>query len=290
MKKSFLFALFAAIALTFAACDPEDDNRGNNGNNDDNNYATLIVGTWQVDNMTVDGENMTPQNMRLSFDANGRGLMNDNGETQNNDFGWSISGNIITITPHHGQFSFTITSLTSTECAFNGTSMEMDGHEITGDIRFHMTKVNGGGDDPNPPDPAYFPAGTQWVCAMDSTFTETDDDGTYTYVIDAEMQLNFDNTGNTGTLGVVGTMSITYNGIPVYSDQLDESDPFTWTYDAASYSGTLTNSGVDDDGQPYQETIPFTYNPANATIIMQMIDEDDEGNPISETYVFHRTN
>jgi len=58
------------------------------------------------------------------------------------------SGNTVNVTTDKFQFAFTIDSVTATECGFHGNFMELDGNEITGDIRFHMTKM-GGGDTPD---------------------------------------------------------------------------------------------------------------------------------------------
>ena len=88
----------------------------------------------------------------IAFNANGTGLMNDGGQTQNNGFSWTISGNTITVvTTHHGvQMEFTINSMTSTECSFSGAAMELDGHMME-NVVIHMVKV---GDEPTPdPDP-----------------------------------------------------------------------------------------------------------------------------------------
>lgn len=153
MKKSLKVLCAIALMLPFAACTPE--NVGPNGN-DDNNYSTLILGTWQVDMMSVDGQDMTPPNMQLSFYDNGQGLMDDGDPGDHNDFTWVINDNVINVNTGNHQFSFTIDTMTATECAFHGNYIEFDGNEITGDIRFHMTKVNGdnpgGGGDPDPGD------------------------------------------------------------------------------------------------------------------------------------------
>lgn len=268
MKKGFLFTMFAALVLTFAACNPDDDDRGNGGNNggDNNNYSTLLVGTWLVDNLTVDGEDMTPQNMHLTFYDNGRGLMEDGGPDENNDFGWVITGNTITVTPHHGQFTFTITSLTSTECSFNGNYMEMDGHEINGDIRFHMTKVNGG--DPNPPDPANFPSGTQWQFLYDSTFSYEG------FPIDINMVfwLDFVNAIN---CDLSMQYSVSAMGMPMGDTTM--TVPMSYTYNSSATEGIFT---IVDPDSGESETLPFDYNATDNTIIIDVPAEffqDDEG-------------
>lgn len=150
--KKMMMAMFvmACIGMT-VACDKDNDD-GGNGN--DNNYSTLIQGTWQIDHATSNGQDITPYvaRIQLTFNANGSGLMNDGGQTENNGFNWAISGNVITITTTHGgvQMDFNITNITSTECTFTGARMELDGQFLE-NIEIHMVKVNGGGgDNPDP--------------------------------------------------------------------------------------------------------------------------------------------
>ena len=180
MKNFMRFLCAAMLCVSFAACTGEEG-EGSSNSGDDSNYSTLILGTWQVDLMSVNGQNMTPPNMQLSFYENGGGLMNDGGETEHNDFTWSISGSTVNVTTDKYQFSFTIDSVTATECGFHGNFMEMDGHEITGDIRFHMTKVGGGTpdnpDNPDPDDPNWvnlgLPSGLLWAtCNVGATSPE----------------------------------------------------------------------------------------------------------------------
>lgn len=127
--KKIKMALLGMLCLGLAfACTPEDPGPDNNGGGDNNNgYNTLLVGTWQLDGLTHNGEDLSQMlpNIKLSFYSDGTGMMNDNGETENNGFSWSISGNTITVTPRHGQYTFTIESLTATECSFKGTYLEM---------------------------------------------------------------------------------------------------------------------------------------------------------------------
>lgn len=110
--------------------------------NDPNNYSQLLPGTWQIDNFVFNGNDMTEMigTIRFTFNANGTGVLSDNGETQNNNFTWVISGNTITITEHGHNMEFTITNMTATECSFNGTTMYMDGQQMQGEITIHMVK------------------------------------------------------------------------------------------------------------------------------------------------------
>ncbi len=288
MKKGFLFTLAAALMMCFAACNPDDPTPDNQGG-DDNNSS--LVGNWKVDHMTFNGQEMTPENMVLVMNANGTGEVLENGQHNNNNFTWSVNNNELTVHPNGGnEYSFTIVSISATEASLTGNVIP--GTDMQGDVTMHLTKVNGEDPGPGPgpgpePNPEDFPAGTMWTCSMDETETETDEDGTWTYVTDADIIMEFASTGNNGTLDIVGTITIMMNGATVYSDNIDESDTFTWTYNEATHTGTITQSGV-DEGQPYEETLDFTYNPSNETIVIVYTDDEDpNADPI--TYVFQRT-
>lgn len=291
MKKGFFFTLAAALMLCFTACDPDNptpDNPGGGGGGNNNNYSQLIVGTWQVDNMTVDGRVMTPENLKLVFNANGTGVLNDNGVTENNEFSWSLDGTTMTIQPRNGSATYTIVSLDDHACQFTGNVVP--GTDMQGDVSIHMTKVQGGGDNPGPgPNPADFPEGTKWQCSMDTTITETDGDASFSLVVNVNIKLDFASTGNTGSLIMYGTSIVYINGNPIEDETIDENQEFTWTYNEATHSGTLTSNSVDEEtGEPYTDTIDFTYNPSDDTIIIDMPSEGDEGNDMFTHMVFHR--
>ena len=144
-----MMAMFvmACVGLTVSC---EKDNEENGGNNND--YNATLVGTWQIDRATSNGQDIMYYvgQIQFTFNADGSGLMNDGGETQNNGFTWVVNGNTITITTdhHNVQMKFTITNMTSTECTFSGTRMELDGQFLE-NVEIHMVKVNGG-DNPEP--------------------------------------------------------------------------------------------------------------------------------------------
>ena len=176
MKKFFRFLMVALMGVAMTAlfsCEKEvtapggggDNGGGNNGGGGGNNnpYGALVYGSWQVDLLSVNGQNMTPENMLIVLNPDGSGVMNDNGETENNGFTWTINGSTLTIAPRNNQFTFTIDSVTATECAFHGDYIEFGGQDIRGDIRFHMVKSgnNGGGNGNGGDTPDSVPAG--WV-------------------------------------------------------------------------------------------------------------------------------
>ena len=142
MKKTINFILCLVAMATFCAAGCEKDNDGgNNSNNNGNGYsADMFVGTWRVDNMTVNGENMTPENMLFTMNEDGTGLANDNGVTENNGFAWSVSGDQLTITPRSGvNYVYTVNELTETECTFSGTNVPMA--DIPGNVVVHLVRV-----------------------------------------------------------------------------------------------------------------------------------------------------
>lgn len=144
MKRSInLILCFVALATFCAAScekDNEGDNNGNNGNNGNGYSAEMFVGTWRVDNMTVNGENNTPENMLFIMNEDGTGLANDNGVTENNGFTWSVSGDQLTITPRSGvHYVYTVNNLTESECTFSGTNVPMA--DIPGNVVVHLLRV-----------------------------------------------------------------------------------------------------------------------------------------------------
>lgn len=144
MKKSInLILCFVALATFCAAScekDNEGDNNSNNGNNGNGYSAEMFVGTWRVDNMTVNGENNTPENMLFIMNEDGTGLANDNGVTENNGFTWSVSGDQLTITPRSGvHYVYTVNNLTESECTFSGTNVPMA--DIPGNVVVHLVRA-----------------------------------------------------------------------------------------------------------------------------------------------------
>lgn len=277
MKKGIFLTLATALMLCFAACQKDDnpaDNNGNNGNgsNGGNNYSQLVVGTWLVDNMTVDGEDRTPQNLLFTFNAGGTGLMNDNGETENNQFNWSVNGSSITITPRNGaHYVYNINTLTVTECAFSGTVVP--GTDIEGSVTIHMVKHQGGG---NPGgDTEAFPAGTRWQETISEYETYYDtlpggDIDSSEVLVEVSFKLQFAASGLNGNLA----MAFFMEGIPF----IDFDLPFTYTYDADTQQGVLTLSVTDEDtGETETGTMDFHYDATQNVIIIDVPEEAMEG-------------
>ena len=137
MKKGFSI-LMVAFAMTMMVACGEEENKPNNGG--DGYTVEMFVGTWKVEKMTVDGQNMTPENMLFTMNEDGTGLADDNGVIENNDFTWSVDGNKLTITPRSGvHFVYTVNSLTENECTFSGTNVPMA--DIPGEVVVHLVRV-----------------------------------------------------------------------------------------------------------------------------------------------------
>lgn len=143
MKKVFSILMVAFAMTVLVGCEPENESPDNPSNgNSGNNYNTeMFVGTWQVEKMTVNGQDMTPQNMLFIMNDDGTGLANDNGETENNGFTWSVEGDQLTITPRSGtHFVYTVNSLTENECTFSGNNVPMT--DIPGNVVVHLVRAN----------------------------------------------------------------------------------------------------------------------------------------------------
>lgn len=141
MKKVFSILMVAFAMTAMVACGEKDDTTDNGGGNNGGNgfNAEMFVGTWRVESMTVNGQDMTPENMLFTMNEDGTGLANDNGVTENNGFTWSVDGNQLTITPRSGDhFVYTVNSLTENECTFSGSIVPMT--DIPGDVVVHLVR------------------------------------------------------------------------------------------------------------------------------------------------------
>lgn len=279
MKKGIFFSLAAALMMCFAACTPDNPEPTTPGNNESNS----LVGNWKVDNMTYNGQEMTPPDMVLVMNANGTGDVLHNGQSENDNFTWSVNGNVLTVHPNGGgEYSFTIVSISATEASLNGNVVP--GTDMQGDVTMHLTKVNGGGGD-NPPDPPTgdFPARTIWNYELNTS--EYDPDEGVTYDITIQLRLHF-NTGNQGVITMFEDVSV--YGQSMYSDSEDQ--PFTYTYNSATSSGTITTTDTDPDtGETETETVQFIYNAAANTITVINPDPDPD-DPLGNEIIFTRVN
>ena len=252
--------MFAMAFIGMAVSCTDDDNNnnggnngGNNNNNDPNGYSAMLVGEWQVDEAYVNDE---PFNMfvgiRLSFTANGQGLMNDGGVTNNNDFTWQINGENITINTHHETMFFTIIQMNDQECSFRGTSLEMDGQQITGTIIIHMVKVSNPGPGPGPQ-------------PTDNVLMGAPFGFEFSFYDEEAGQISF---------SITVTFSTATTGNIHYDDgEENYTLPFTYTFEETGYTGMITMV-IPGEGTEY---IEFNYNPSTdeLTIINPEYDPTD---------------
>lgn len=72
-------------------------------------------------------------------------------------------------------------------------------------------------------------------------------------------------------------------------EEIQQMD-FAYVYDHATHTGTLTAEGVDEDGNPINYQIPFTYddNADTITITLQFANAEDENTTITFPLVFLR--
>lgn len=139
MKKTiyFIFCLLAFASFCCLACGKEEGGGTNEDNTENTEYAQMLVGSWMVESMTLNGEDITPDYFVFMMNADGTGLFSDNGETENNDFTWSVNGKVLTIVHRHGQAAFTITNINDSEATLEGNTVPgSDG--VDGDVVMHL--------------------------------------------------------------------------------------------------------------------------------------------------------
>ena len=140
MKKHFSMILCLVAMAMFGLSSCEKDNNGDNNNNTNQTTHDMVVGTWLVDNVKVDGNDMTPQNLKIIMNADGTGTLDENGVTENNEFTWSVEGNTLTIVHKHGSPKYDISYLTENECTLTGNTIPGFDSEI-GAVVMHLTRV-----------------------------------------------------------------------------------------------------------------------------------------------------
>ena len=270
MKKIFSIIAMAALMLSFAACTEKEDQPDQGGQNGNNTNATMLVGNWLVDQLTYNGQQLPMQDeMTIVMNANGTGEILENGQSHNNNFTWSVSENILTVTPGEESYTFTISGLTATECTLHGDVIPAT--DMRGDVVMHMTKQNGQpgpGPEPNPED---FPAGTAWEWSMDSTISGNEGGMTYAASFSISIQVAFAATGNTGTVTEHMEREVSINGTPMpeYGTNDTETEPMTWTYDATTQTGVIIGQDTDEEtGEVEDVELPFTYDASRNVIII----------------------
>ena len=267
-KRLFYFIMAAAMLFGFNACNPDDPTPDNPGGN----TTSQLVGNWKVDNLTFNGQQMTPDNMVLVMNANGTGDVLNNGQSSNDSFNWSVSDNTLTVHPNGGgEYTYTINSITSTECSLSGNAVP--GTDMTGEVTMHLTKVGGGNPDPGPgPEPENFPAGTMWEFQYDSTLSYEG----FPVDMSTLFGLNF---GNANDCNLSMQFSIMAMGMPIADTTM--YIPLSYTYNSATRQGVLS-----DPTDSIDESLPFVYNPTDNTIVIDVPEEyfQDDDNDDDEDF------
>jgi hypothetical protein len=102
--------------------------------------------------------------------------------------------------------------------------------------------------------------------------------------------LNFDNEYAHITFGdnisIVNVVEVAGG----YTNEEIQNMDLAYVYDGATHTGTLTAVGTDEDGNPINYQIVFTYddNADTITIDMQFANAEDEDTTINFPLVFHR--
>lgn len=127
-----MMAMFvmACIGMT-VACDNDDDSE-----NED-----LIVGTWTINTLEVNGTNQTQNipSVEITIKSDGTGTIDMGNEYS---FTWKISGDKLNITNPGGQvINCTIVELTSKKCTLKSKNMSFPiVGDIEGETTIRMTK------------------------------------------------------------------------------------------------------------------------------------------------------
>lgn len=104
MKKYYILMLFTIIVstLSFTACTNDDDN----DNINENNYADLIIGKWEL--IDVSGDEFEGQTTYLKFVQNGLGCSYSYNEYDyfEDNYSWIINGNMLNF--KFDDYSFTV--------------------------------------------------------------------------------------------------------------------------------------------------------------------------------------
>lgn len=132
-----------------------------------------------------------------------------------------------------------------------------------------------------------FPGGTRWEWSMDSVYAVELEDTTVNSNFSMGIQLDFATTGHKGDM-LIHMATTFYFGDEAYPVDDTESSPFTWTYDASQHTGILTGQSVNEEtGETETADIPFTYDPDQDVIIIDMsTDEPGDGDEEEEEMDF----
>ena len=245
------FAAMTMFGLSSCEDDPVEPNNSNNTNGqtgDLTGYAAMLPGTWRMDGLAANGQQIPTDAMdiTLQFNTDGTGLMSDNGVTENNDFRWAVEGNQIDITPRNGvTMHYTIDTINASWAIFHGTGWP--GFE-TAEVEVKIVKIGNvqptPGPQPGPDTNNVSLAGTVWVSA------EAAYDVTISFLTETHCSFHqvdsgdvFDYRGTYTFNGISGTMTFTILGAITETLTFTISgNTMTATFDGDTYRLTRSNN------------------------------------------------
>ena len=154
------------LLVSFAACEEKDNEIDNPGGGDNNTLATQLVGTWQSEQILINGEEAHMQ-MTIVLNANGTGKLAGMEEA----ISWQVNGNAVTITNSNGsKLGYTVTNITDEILVITGSTVPGTGQQAQ--FEGHFKKAGGG--TPGDPDPGDLGIGTpELVGSTESSITVT---------------------------------------------------------------------------------------------------------------------
>ena len=114
MKTFWKFLCATALILSFAACTEKDEE---NNTPADSELAAKIIGSWQVDRVTLGGTSVDPSqydlNATITFQADGRGTVTTG--SNHYDANYTIHGTTVEIHLPDGNMPLKVDNITSDE-------------------------------------------------------------------------------------------------------------------------------------------------------------------------------
>ena len=142
MKTFWKFLCATALILSFAACNEKDDE---NDTPADSDLAAKIIGSWQVDRMTLAGTSVDPSQYDLkatiTFNADGRGTVAT--ERQSYDANYTIHGTTVEIHLPDGNMPLKVDNITSDEMTV--TTENIPWPRVQASVTLHLKRVSNNG-------------------------------------------------------------------------------------------------------------------------------------------------
>ena len=142
MKTFWKFLCATALVISFAACTEKD---GENDTPADSDLAAKIIGSWQVDRMTLGGTSVDPSQYDLkatiTFNADGRGTVKT--DRNHYDANYTIHGTTVEIHLPDGTMPLKVDNITNDEMTV--TTENIPWIRIQASATLHLKRVSNGG-------------------------------------------------------------------------------------------------------------------------------------------------